>query len=195
MSDTVEVMLDIETLGTEPGCIILSIGAVTFTLNDGVQDSFYRAIDIGSCRRYGLQIETDTLLWWLDQSDQARNVFREPNSELPDVLTDFANWLPKGCDIWAHGPTFDIALLDAAYGRVCQDTPWWYWQIRDSRTIKKLRIPALDRMVMGQEPTVPHNALDDAVAQATQLIATRRALNSLVLPADTQPKAVGGYNA
>jgi hypothetical protein len=39
------VMIDIETLGTRPGSVILSIGACRFGA-DGIGEEFYRAIDV-----------------------------------------------------------------------------------------------------------------------------------------------------
>ena len=68
------LMLDIETLGTGPNSVILSIGAVEFD-ETGVISKFYEAIDPESCTDWGLQIDARTVLWWMDQNDAARKTF------------------------------------------------------------------------------------------------------------------------
>ena len=55
------VMLDIETLGTEPGCAIVSVGAARWSI-DGVGDErLYREVSLSSCGAAGLEIDPDTL--------------------------------------------------------------------------------------------------------------------------------------
>jgi len=52
------VMLDIETLGVSPGCVILSLSAVEFDINTGeLGESFNMGIDIKSCVDAGLTID------------------------------------------------------------------------------------------------------------------------------------------
>lgn len=60
------IMLDLETLGTCPGSVILQIGAVRS--NNGLE----RTITIDSCLRAGLTVDGDTIGWWLRQSEAAR---------------------------------------------------------------------------------------------------------------------------
>lgn len=68
------IMLDLETLGTQPGCAILSIGAVAFSPEAGAiasTEPFYVEISLESTLpRFG--VEAGTLRWWLEQGAATR---------------------------------------------------------------------------------------------------------------------------
>jgi DNA polymerase III epsilon subunit-like protein len=154
-------MLDIETLGLEPGCVILSIGAVAFDI-DGLGETFHRSINLESCADAGLEIDAETLEWWLDQDDAVRGVLTG-GEDLTAVLSEFTDWfLDLDADeVWANSPTFDCRVLEHAYGAVGLDAPWQFYQERDFRTLKKLPVA-----VMADRDGDKHDALDDAVHQA-----------------------------
>lgn len=157
-------MLDLETIGLEPGCVIASIGAVKFT--DELGFTFYRSIDIESCTNAGLEIDADTLKWWLSQPDETRKQLRG-GRDLADCLTEFSSFY-HGCDeIWANSPAFDCTILKAAYAAVDQQIPWHYSEERCYRTLKNL--PGFKR---ADHDGVEHNALDDAKNQARDVIET-----------------------
>lgn len=107
MSNPTRVMVDIESLGTEPGAAILSIGAVPFDTDDvDATAGFYSEVDLRSCEAAGLTIDADTLLWWQGQSDEAKAVLSDGGGDLADVLDDFAGWyVDVGADeVWANSP-------------------------------------------------------------------------------------------
>lgn len=55
-----DIMVDIETLGRKPGCVILSIGCVAF---DGKE--FYVNIDPFKMKDEGVfHVDPDTSKWW-----------------------------------------------------------------------------------------------------------------------------------
>jgi len=85
-SRTDRVMIDIETLGTEPGCAILSIGAVHFTAA-GRGETLYRNIDRASCEDAGLEIDEETVKWWSEQDEAAQAVL-SGGGGLRDALID-----------------------------------------------------------------------------------------------------------
>jgi DNA polymerase III epsilon subunit-like protein len=62
-----DIMIDIETLGTEPGSIITSIAAVPFNRNGEMGKAFYMNIDIQSSIDAGLTINAETLKFWMEQ--------------------------------------------------------------------------------------------------------------------------------
>lgn len=164
-------MIDIETLGLEPGAAILSIGAVTFS-ESGLGDPFYEEVSLPSCQSAGLEIDAGTLDWWLNQSDQVNSVLTG-GQPLEEVLAEFTAWLPAtDREIWANSPSFDCAILEAAYQAVGREAPWTYEDKRDVRTIKSLPI-APDLEMEGNE----HDALDDAKYQARVVSETLRALD------------------
>ncbi|MFP4218806.1 MAG: 3'-5' exonuclease, partial [Salinarchaeum sp.] len=157
--DRERVMVDIETLGIEPGAAVLSIGAVTFD-TDGIGAQFHRSIDLQSCQDAGLAIDAETLQWWLDQDGDARAVLTG-GDPLADVLAAFTEFVPEDAEVWANGPQFDCEHLEAAYAAVDMDAPWTFRDERDVRTVRALPV-APDVEQDGTE----HDALDDAVYQA-----------------------------
>lgn len=157
------VMLDLEALGVNPGCVILSIGAVAFT--DKIESTFYELVDIQSCLDLGMGVEGSTLKWWMDQCDEARAEFQKPASNIREVLLDFSNWFPEGAEVWGNGATADNVWLTDAYRRCGIERPWGFRQDRCYRTLKSLR-PEIEIEVNGTH----HNALDDARNQALHLL-------------------------
>lgn len=158
---TSRVMVDIETLGLDPGATILSVGAVAFgPAHTG--DTFYRSIDRESCENAGLTEDADTLDWWQDQPEAARAVL-DGGQPLADVLAAFRAWyVGNGFDeVWANSPAFDCELLEAAYDAVGLDAPWGFHEERDYRTLT-----ALPCAVALEQQGTEHDALDDARYQA-----------------------------
>lgn len=77
------VMVDLETLGTKPGSVILSIGAVTFDLDGSGRDgrTFYQRVNIQSCLDAGMTVDGDTVEWWFHPDrDQARRALLSPRA-------------------------------------------------------------------------------------------------------------------
>lgn len=162
------IMIDLETLGTRPGCAIASIGAVAFDPNLGaVTETFYAAIDLDSCERAGLKAEIGTVGWWLRQGDAARAALFENTEPLGHALERFALWFRRqgGREVWAHGATFDPPILAAACEALGRPVPWRYPDVRDTRTLY-----ALAGVQPRRDPATHHNALADAQAQAAAVI-------------------------
>jgi DNA polymerase III epsilon subunit-like protein len=168
-SETERVMLDIETLGLEPGVAILSIGAVKFSRR-GLGETFDRSISLSSCQEAGLTIDAGTLEWWLDQEDAAREVLAG-GDRLGHVLPDFRAFYGDADEIWAYSPQFDCAILERAYEAFDEAPPWTYQDERDCRTLAALPVwPDLE------QEGVEHDALDDAIYQAQQTVEVLRSL-------------------
>lgn len=165
MSPSKNVMVDLETLAVSADAVIVSIGAVKFTAKKIEDAAFYTPVSINSNLSLGRRVEESTVAWWMGQSDAARNIFRQPAVTVEEALSQFAHWL--GDDpvfMWANGADFDLAILQHAYAQLGLEVPWKFWNNRCFRTVKsfsKVRAPAA--------PSVAHNALDDAIAQARHL--------------------------
>jgi len=157
------VMLDIETLGLEPGASILSIGAVKFD-TDGLGERIHRSVGLRSCEAAGLTIDTETLQWWLKQDDGVRAQLRG-GKPLGSTLAAFDRFYDdlNPDEIWANSPAFDCAILEAAYDAVEGEAPWDFYERRDLRTLRNLGIEG------GAEREGPeHDALADARYQARE---------------------------
>lgn len=160
------IMLDLETLGTKPGSVIVSIGAVKFN-NYEITSSFYERIDPESCVAVGLKIDIPTVMWWLQQENAARLEITKPGKNLCEVLNSFAVWV--GCDeveVWGNGAAFDNVLLSNAYTSAGVKCPWNFWNDRCYRTIKNMHPEVPMRTLIGTH----HNALDDAKTQTLHLM-------------------------
>lgn len=165
--NTLNVMIDLETLGTQAGCVIAQIAAVAFD-EDGLQDDISLRIDLEDAQRAGLVIEAGTVRWWLthDTAQGARGLFA-PEGALPlrPALELLSGWLrplePE--TIWCKGASFDFPILAAAYHAVGLELPWKY---RDERCLRTLA--ALAPAVLLPRAQQAHDALADALAQAEQ---------------------------
>ena len=165
MAQTENVMLDLETCGTRPGCIILSIGASTF---DG-KSKFYSRINAVSSRNWGLQEEIETMRWWQQQDPQLREEAFSGTDDLVVALDAFHDWLRllnnkdyKNTFVWGNGADFDQPILAAAYHKVDRPIPWHTWNARCYRTLKNL----LPHVKAPPRASKKHHALDDAIYQA-----------------------------
>jgi hypothetical protein len=154
------VMVDLETLGTDSYSVITSIGAVEFdhiTGNLGVDA--------------GLKMDVSTILWWMKQSDEARADFQQLNRTLTIVLDNFTFWYPKGAALWGNGAGFDNVVLSNAYLATGLVKPWGFRADRCYRTLREL-LPT----VVVQKSGVAHNALADAKNQALHTIELLRSI-------------------
>jgi DNA polymerase III epsilon subunit-like protein len=169
------IMIDLETLGTTPGCAIRSIGAVAFDPTTDDRDTvscnpeFYANVSLASCLAAGLSIDADTIEWWERQSEASKAALRDPPpGEIVAALHQFVGWnrtLPMISGVWAHGASFDIPIVETAFRRFPIAPPWDYRLIRDTRTLYDLA--GFDPKADGPEfDGAPHNALHDARHQA-----------------------------
>lgn len=161
-SNKVDLMLDIETLGTRPGCVILSIAAVPFNVFSPL-DYFYERVSSESCVGRGLSIDAKTAEWWLRQSAQARDEAFGGSLSIDIALVKLSDYITELGEVvvWGNGASFDAPILEAAYDVCNIKVPWKYTNARCFRTLKEL-FPA----VPYRKPVFAHNALEDAKAQA-----------------------------
>lgn len=160
-------MADIETLGNRAGCIIMSIGAVKFNA-DGITERFYVRIDMELAQKEGFHFDADTVKWWLQQSEEARNELIKPGGlgtyEALEAFNEFIG--DQVVFLWGNGAGFDNPILAEAYRHLGLWRPWKFWNDRCYRTVKALH----PDMPMQKRTGTHHNALDDAISQAEHLI-------------------------
>lgn len=172
-----DVMIDLETLGTQPGSVILSIGAVLFDpkqpVDTCVGSRFYAVINQASCIDAGLKTDPNTVKWWEGQSEDARKVLTESidmtaSAQLFSTLQMLSRFVKEDMRVWSNGAAFDQPLLDVAYNAVGLPLPWKYWNSRCYRTITNLHP---NRKEMEPQTVLAHNALEDAIWQAKHMVA------------------------
>ena len=170
------VVVDIETLGTQPGCVVTSIGAYGFNGSDinAAPLRFLRNIDADDGVLHGLVMDPSTVYWWMEQDPKARAAFQENAGTMKDVLWSFYQFYERNMNYasdgvvytWCHA-NFDVPVLDFAFGAAGLPSPWsngGFRFVRDMRTI----IDAA-RSDKNRNAGVPHRALDDAETEARDL--------------------------
>jgi len=170
------IMVDIETLGTDSDTMILTIGAIPFTNEAKIvapkTEWFYKKVDLNSYKKYknDFSMDYNTLIWWLKQDDKPRYeaFIEKPRDPIDVVMEDFAKWLIKTTNndirIWSHGKDFDTVVLQHAFKVVSVDCPWTYWNTRDTRTVYSMA--GIDmRDITIPEGFDAHNALGDCLKQ------------------------------
>ncbi len=111
------VMIDLETLGVNPGCVILAVGAVLFN-GDCAGEWFYSRVDLRGSLKAKYHVEADTLAWWFRHGEAALEFSTSGGEELPDALARFRRWLGDGTvEVWGNGSTFDNEILRRAFHR------------------------------------------------------------------------------
>lgn len=167
-----DLSLDTETMGTRPGSAVVGIGACFFDAATGqIGDSYYQAINLATCVNAGLTMDPGTVMWWMQQSDEARNAICFSTAKIEVALAEFSEWVHARCprgDVrpWLRGPSFDAALLTAAYKAVGLELPWLYFNERCHRTLTA-RNPSVEQP---ERLGTFHNAKDDAIHQARWLL-------------------------
>lgn len=139
---------DVETLGTRPGSVVLSLACVAFkfedekTFADYILDGFYVKFDPIEQIKLGRLTDADTLSWWKKQSDEARAVTKPSKDDVSlktglAMLRDYIKgsdyeWKHGYC--WCRGNYFDFPMLESLHDQAAMPIPYNTWKIRDTRT-------------------------------------------------------------
>lgn len=165
MIDMKKCMLDLETLGTRPGDVILSIGAVLFEPGQGITSELYMTISPQSSKEVGMKAQKSTIEWWGKQDEKTRAEAFKGELSIQSALKQFSMWLPPETLVYGNGANFDNVLLAAAYRAIGEPVPWPYWNDRCYRTLA-----AMFMKYKTERVGVAHHALDDAKTQAIRLM-------------------------
>ena len=168
------VMLDLETFGTRPGCVLRSIGMVMFDPEgDTLGAEFYMNLTEDDQLAAGCHKDPDTVAWWDRQSSQSQSqllVDQKPFLHVAPLITSFIKG-NRGKFVWSQGSNFDIVLLEHSMQVFGHKAPWLFYNTRDTRTAYNMS--KFDTKSLRREGTY-HNALDDAKHQARCVQASYR---------------------
>lgn len=163
-----DVMIDIESLGTSPDCVILSIGAVLFDPKGmGVVEKLELRPSVeGQTDKFNRSIDEGTLLWWSQQSTEAMTEAlsdegRISFKECMDALYKFA-WNRRA--VWSNGAGFDVVVMESAFKNLDMSIPWPFYTVRDTRTLFDITNVSLRDKKYNTKTT--HRAIEDAEHQA-----------------------------
>jgi hypothetical protein len=173
----VDVMVDIETLGTKSDSTIFQISAMVFDITTGaILDKFNRIADITKNEDYEMSVTGSTLVWWLNTNPELlADLLNKGKGSSKRLLEDFHRWLDdwSSADIhlWGNGILFDNKMIQHQFENIGLEYPVKYTNDRDVRTIVDLTCAKLgvDRKELRNkyyDPGLePHDAFNDVFNQ------------------------------
>ncbi|KQN56753.1 3'-5' exonuclease [Erwinia sp. Leaf53] len=167
------IMIDLETMGNKPNAAIVAVGAVFFDPATGEIGAQYSSpVLLASETTHGAAMDADTVIWWLQQSSEARAVIACATKSILVVLHELSIFVnehstARNVQVWGNGASFDNVILRSAYQRIGHPAFWPFWFDRDVRTMVELGRqigidPKRDTPFTGER----HDALADAIHQA-----------------------------
>jgi hypothetical protein len=186
------IMVDLEAFDSRRTAAIVSIGAVYFDIHSQkLGEEFYVEISkkgILNQLDSGRTMSLDTLYWWLEQSDEARDVFKSNKNVKQDIVSalhQFSAFCQKAEGrprIWGNGVDYDNVVLRDTYETYHIGAPWTYSDNRCYRTIKNL----FGARAKLKREGAHHNGLADAITQAKHLMAMLKGRGFLSSPRDLE---------
>ena len=165
-----QVMLDIETLGCEPGCVVLEVAAIEFHPETGAtMQEFHIQLGIPAQQDDGFRIDHDTLAWHEKRGLLAGKWEGEYYEYAYFAICHWLKSIPIE-DLWMKGTDFDVPVLKRLGEDSTVEWPIPYYASRDLRTLMKVA------GVKRPATTVAHRALDDCRQQISDLMECRRIL-------------------
>lgn len=165
------LMVDIETLDTEPTSIILSLSAKFFRFNIGEINSFDIKFTLNDQIKIGRTMGEGTFFWWLKTNEMARLDIAEAEKRysLYDGLMKFVEFIEnntsnKNYFIWSKSPNFDITIIENSLKYYNIEIPWKYSNTRDVRTIESLN-PEITKNIYEEFKTNTHISSTDCTLQ------------------------------
>lgn len=164
--EDINVMCDLESLGTKSGCVILSVALVPFHTKVHIEP-LYVKIDVDSSLAAGLTYDEDTIKWW---GTLPAGVFEESTNGTTSVhdafnmIHAYVKGLPGNPLIHGTGSDFDNVILQDTFEHLGIECPWDHRQNACFRTLRRL----FKNKVNYVKPAMSHSALEDAKAQAIQ---------------------------
>ena len=157
-----DMMIDLETLDRNVGCVIVSCGAVVFDPDTGEEVKTYDwKPSLDEQLRNGYHVNADTLAWWMQQGNRELFTDRAGEFTIIKFLDNFRD-VAIGSRIqrlWCVGTDFDVAMLRWLFNEYERVWPLSYQAARDVRTwCDALDI---DRNMIPCDDLKEHNAVDD----------------------------------
>lgn len=174
----VDIMTDIETLGTQSDSQIIQIAACAFDIETGeIVDTFNKCVNINFDDH--INVTGNTLSWWLNTNSELLNKIltkgKEENESIESVLKAFCRfinqWQYEGSEtqvyLWGNGILFDNKMIQTQMNNYGLKYPIFYRNDRDMRTLVDLASKKLDitekelKDIFNDDTLIQHDAFDD----------------------------------
>src|SRR5690625_1851360 len=169
----IDVMTDIETLGTGDNATVFQISAIAFDIRTGqyLNDVpvFNQVADIAKNKE--LNVDGSTLKWWLNTDKELlTKLINSGKNSSENILIMFHKWLTglgnkKDVYLWGNGILFDNRIIKAQFENIGLTYPIFYRNDRDVRTILELasfKTGLTEREIkdsVADDSLVAHNAI------------------------------------
>jgi hypothetical protein len=177
-----QVMTDVECLGTGTNGRIIQLSAVGFDFNEGTLEAHEllqmedRCFNVRIAAYPGASEDLGAQAFWADpkQAPALTEIQRMDEVPLATALGKFSKfvraWLGTRGKMWAKPPQFDLRILREAFESAGIEAPWKYQHEHDLRTLlyiaKQVPLSGFKAPDNAGAKLVPHYALHDAVEQA-----------------------------
>lgn len=186
----IDVMTDIETLGTKSDSTIFQISAIAFNIETGETISVFNKIaDIS--KNEEMTVDGSTIKWWLNTNKELlTDLLNKGEGSSKEMLIDFQKWInslmtsQSDVYLWGNGILFDNKMLQHQLTLIGLDYPIFYRNDRDVRTIvdlagKKLNLSEKELKKQFEDNSLTHHdALDDVKYQVNLVVECYKALIS-----------------
>lgn len=164
-------MIDVESLGTDPGSLIVSFAIVPFNLQTmfTYQPAFLANISMESSYRKGMKTKADKLRTWImnkdGRSEQRKELFVN-DRDVTDVMVDAAAYISMfGADVYVWSKDMLDLILMKDYFRACRiKTPWRYYRERCVRTVADFD-PELRKEAENEVSNIQYSPFNDCMVQ------------------------------
>lgn len=173
----IDIMIDLETFSTKSNALMTVLGAAVRDPSGEIV-TFEMAVDTKYWERDQLHIDPETVKWWLQQSQAARDAVTTPGLSLPLVCGAFNDWINQlkmpdvPLRLWGNAASFDNVILRKNYEVAGINPAWGFRDDMCYRTLKNLY-----PQVPFTKPDTPHKASSDAEAQLIHLEALLEYMN------------------
>lgn len=190
-----DMMLTTKTLGRDPGCAVMSLGAVMFDPTGNDHDAVYRKenqfftpISSFDFARHGLKSDPDTLRWWKKQPAWA-SISTEcltSNVNVEAACTNFQRFFEEHnpVKVWSNSPTFHVPIMATLFEKIGLPLPFRYRDEMDYRTALELAYGDREMrpIVESEHGLFRHHALGDAITQSLNLVRALQDIRELPSP-------------
>lgn len=174
----VDIMTDIETLGTNADSTIIQLSAIAFDITTGERLSEFNQIADIEKNEKPVKVTGGTIKWWLKTDKELFSLLIQGGDYSSEqVLRNFHEWLVGLTDkktdryLWGNGILFDNKMIQHQLMEMGLEYPIFFRNDRDLRTLVDLTCAKLgisEKELKGRymdESLIAHNAFDDVVNQ------------------------------